>query len=88
MGAQLASQYVAMLTNPESIKRSVRNGIGITIISKLVVREEIEDETILQYPFFQKNDGRELNIVYQRQHILSKAEESLIKIIQKIYGVS
>jgi len=79
---------IANMENPESIKRSVRNAIGITIISKLAVREEIEDGTILQYPFFQKNDWRELNIVYQKQHILSKAEESLIKIIQKMYGVS
>lgn len=79
---------IANMENPESIKRSVRNGIGITVISKLAVIDEIENGLVLQYPFFQKNDGRQLHIVYRKQHLLSKAEESFIKIIQKRYGVS
>lgn len=78
-------RIIANMENPESIKRSVRNGIGITIISKLAVREELERGLVLEYPFYRENDGRELNIVYRKNHSLTKEEESLIKMIQRKY---
>ncbi|MGN0465315.1 MAG: selenium metabolism-associated LysR family transcriptional regulator [Lachnospiraceae bacterium] len=89
MGIDVKSlNIVANMENPESIKRSVRNEIGITIISKLAVKEEVVAEVLLEYPFFQENEGRALNIVYQKQHLLSDAEENFIKIIKEMYGVS
>lgn len=53
---------VASMENQEAIKKSVSNGMGVSIISRLAAEEEIAEGAILGFPLT-KEDGKER---YQR----------------------
>ena len=55
---------VASIENPEAIKRSVKSGLGITIISKLAAEEEIRTGQVLEFPLQKDESSRYLNLVY------------------------
>lgn len=76
---------VANMENTEAIKRSVKYGIGITVISKLAVQEEIETGAILEFPIYETGGKRTLNIVYHNNYPLPKSAERLIKIVREMY---
>ena len=46
-----ALSIVASMENQETIKQSVRNGVGISFISRLAVEEEERDKKVLVFPF-------------------------------------
>ena len=48
---------VATIENPEAIKRSVKSGLGITIISRLAAADEIQAGEVLEFPFSQDGSG-------------------------------
>ena len=56
---------IADVNDPESIKRYVRKGMGISIISKLAVKEEIEEGKILCFSLKGSFGKRFLNVVYR-----------------------
>lgn len=76
---------VANIENPETIKKSVKTGLGITIISRLAAREEIEAETVLEFPIPGSDSGRDLNLVYNKNYQLPVSAERLIKIVKEMY---
>ena len=53
---------VATIENPEAVKRSVKSGLGITIISRLATADEIQSGEVLEFPFSQAGSGRNLNL--------------------------
>lgn len=73
---------VASMENPEAIKRSVMNGMGITIISGLAARQEMNDGKVIgiKMPL----PGRDLNIVYNRNYPLSASTEKFIKTVKQM----
>lgn len=77
---------VASMENQETIKQSVRNGVGISFISRLAVEEEEKDEKVLVFPFPKENGGRNINIVYNREFRLSRVSERFIKVVKEMYG--
>lgn len=76
---------VANIVNPETIKKSVKTGLGITIISRLAAQEEIEEETVLEFPLPGSDSGRDLNLVYNKNYQLPASAERLIKIVKDMY---
>ncbi len=78
-------QIIANIDNTELIKRSVKNGMGITMISKLAVREEIASGTVLTFPMEKKASTRTLNLVYHKKFPLLKSAANLRKTVQEMY---
>ncbi len=77
---------VASIENQETIKKSVKNGLGISVISKLAAEEEIEDQSLLYFPFESVKNGRDLFVVYNRNFQLPRAAERFLKVIKEMYN--
>lgn len=76
---------VAIIENPEAIKRSVKSGLGITIISRLAAADEIESGEVLSYPFSQKGSGRNLNLIYNKNYKLPAAAKHVKAMVMEKY---
>ncbi len=78
---------IASIENQETIKRSVRQGMGISILSQLATREEVNAGDIQAFEIPKSNEGRDINLVYNKNSQLTKNVERFIKIIKEIYEV-
>lgn len=76
----------ASVESTETIKRSVKNGIGITIISSLAVKEEIAAGTVLTFPMGKSRSTRKLYLVYNNSCTLSKQAGNLVKVVKELYS--
>lgn len=76
---------VASIENSEAIKRSVRNGIGITIISRLAAQDDIDAGNVLVFPLSEEGAGRNLNLVYNKNYHLSSAASKFVKVVKDLY---
>ena len=76
---------VATIENPEAIKRSVKSGLVITIISRLAAADEIQAGEVLEFPFSQDGSGRNLNLVYNKNYKLPAAAEHVRELIIEKY---
>ena len=70
---------VATIENPEAVKRSVKSGLGITIISRLAAADEIQSGEVLEFPFSQAGSGRNLNLVYKLPAAAEHVRELIIE---------
>lgn len=87
-GIDLAQlDVIASIDNQETIKKAVRDGMGITILSKLAAEEEAADGHLLTFPIPGADKGRDINLVYNKNYQLSRSAERFIKIVKKVYGV-
>ena len=75
----------ASVESTETIKRSVKNGIGITIISSLAVREEIAAGSVLAFSMGKNRSTRKLYLVYNNSYALSRQAENLVKVVRELY---
>lgn len=80
-----ALNVVASIENSEAIKRSVKNGIGITIISKLAAQDDIDAGNVLVYPLSENGAERNLNLVYNKNYQLSSAANKFVKVVKELY---
>ena len=78
---------VASIENSEAIKKSVKSGIGITMISRLAVQDVIESGQVLDFPLSSKDDGRDLNLVYNKNYQLSNSAERCIRVVKEMYNI-
>lgn len=76
---------VATIENTEAIKRSVRSGMGMTIISRLAAQEELAAGNVLEFPLAPEGSGRDLNLVYNKNYHLSTSAERFVKVVKKMY---
>ena len=72
---------VARMDNPESIKISVEEGMGVSIISDLAVSAEIKAGKLLVFPFTPQPEERKLYMVWPRDALLTSGE---LKFIQHV----
>lgn len=77
---------VASIENQETIKRSVENGVGISVISKLAARKEIEAGNLLGFELPFGDRVRNINIVYNKDIRLSGITERFIRVVREVYG--
>lgn len=73
------------MDNQEMIKRSVQNGVGISVISGLAAKEEMEQGSLLAFPLSSKDSGRDINVIYSRNFRLTESAEKLIKVVKEVY---
>lgn len=78
-------QIVGCMDNQEMIKRFVQNGVGISIISRLAAKEEMENGELLGFPLSAEDSGRDINVIYSRNFRLTESAEKLIKVVREVY---
>lgn len=78
---------IASIANQETIKKSVMQGMGISILSSLAAKDEVEEGQMLAFPIPQADEGRDINLVYNKNRTLSKSAERFIKVVKSIYNI-
>ena len=75
----------ALMENQETIKRSVSSGMGISILSKLAAREEIDNGKLLAFPLGETGGKRDINVVYDAGYPCLPAADKFIKTVKQMY---
>ena len=76
---------IASMESTEAIKRAVSNGMGISVISKLAVEEEIRKGSLLAIPLSVDDMRRDINVIYNRNLQLSRTSERFVKVVKEMY---
>ena len=76
---------IASMESTEAIKRAVSSGMGISVISKLAVEEEIEKGSLLAIPVSIDDVRRDINVIYNRNLQLSRTSERFVKVVKEMY---
>lgn len=75
-------RIVACMDNPEAIKRSVSEGMGVSVMSELAVREEIKDEKLLAFDLNTDGIYRKIYLVCRKGISLTRTEQLFVNEIQ------
>lgn len=75
---------VASIANQETIKKSVKQGMGITILSKLAAEDE---DGLLTFPIPGADEGRDINLVYNKNYQMTRSADRFIRIVKEVYGI-
>lgn len=78
---------IASIENQETIKKSVRQGMGVSILSRLATKDETRDGYVLAFPIPKADDGRDINLVYNKNYQLSGSAERFIKVVREVYQI-
>ena len=73
---------VARMDNPESIKISVAEGIGVSLISDLAVSAEVKAGKLLAFPFSPQAEERKLYVVWPRDALLTSTELRFVQYVK------
>lgn len=78
---------IASIENQETIKKSVRQGMGISILSKLATADEVANGEILAFPIPNSDEGRDINLVYNKNCQMTRSAERFIKVVKEVYNI-
>lgn len=78
---------VASIDNQETIKRSVRQGMGVSILSRLASEDEVREGYMLAMDIPKADEGRDINVVYNKNSQLSRNAERFIKVVKEVYNI-
>ncbi len=78
---------MASIENQETIKKSVERGLGVSILSRLATQEEVEEGRVLVFPIPEADEGRAINLVYNKNYRLSPSAERFVKVVKEVYKV-
>lgn len=78
---------IASIENQETIKKSVRQGMGISILSKLATKDEVNAGFLLSFSIPKSDDGRNINLVYNKNYQLSRSAERFVKVVKEVYKI-
>ena len=81
-----APNVVARMDNPETIKISVAEGMGVSLISDLAVSAEVKTGKLLAFPFPPKTEERKLYVVWPRDTLLTSTELRFIQHVRSQTG--
>ena len=73
---------IASVANQETIKKSVSQGLGISVLSRLASEEEVEAGKLLAFPIPGADEGRDINLVYNKNYQLSRVAKKFVKIVE------
>ena len=80
-------KIIASIENQETIKKSVKQGMGISIISRLAAEDEVKSGGLLAFPIPKADQGRDINLVYNKNYQMSKSAERFVKVVKELYGI-
>lgn len=75
----------ASISNPGAIIQSVKNGVGITIISRLAAKGEIERGDVLEFPLSRGGFKRSISMVCNSMTPLNESTKKLIRVVKELY---
>ena len=78
---------IASIENQETIKKSVRQGMGISILSKLATADEVANGEILAFPIPNSDEGRDITLVYNKNYQMRRSAERFIKVVKEVYNI-
>jgi DNA-binding transcriptional LysR family regulator len=71
------------LSNNEAIKRAVEQGLGLSLISKNVVREEIERKKLKPIPLADPTLKRKFYLIYHKDKYLSQPFQMFVQMVNQ-----
>lgn len=75
---------VASIANQETIKKSVKQGMGITVLSRLAAKDE---DGLLIFPIPGADEGRDINLVYNKNYQMTRSADRFIRIVKEVYDI-
>ena len=81
--SDLEVETVMEMENPESVKKAVQSGLGITFISKFAVETELKAKSLVAVRVEGLDINRELKIVYRKDKHLGRAAQTFIDMARK-----
>ena len=78
---------IASIENQETIKKSVRQGMGISVLSKLATADEVANGEILAFSIPNSDEGRDINLVYNKNYQMTRSAERFIKVVKEVYNI-
>ena len=75
---------VASIANQETIKKSVNQGMGITVLSRLAAEDE---DGLLIFPIPGADEGRDINLVYNKNYQMTRSADRFIRIVKEVYDI-
>lgn len=78
---------IASIENQETIKKSVRQGMGVSVLSKLATADEVANGEILAFPIPNSDEGRDINLVYNKNYQMTRSAERFIKVVKEVYNI-
>lgn len=78
---------IGTYNNAETIKKAVSAGMGISVISKLAVRSELQSGELCQLKVDELVFKRKFHIVYHKNKYISEALKTIINFCQHMTGV-
>lgn len=86
MGVEMDGLNIAAsMENQETIKRSVRSGMGVAILSRLAAEDEISSGKLLAFPLGREGGTRNINLVYDRTRTVTPEAEKFIKTVKELF---
>ena len=79
-----ALDIVASIANQETIKKSVKQGMGITVLSRLAAEDE---DGLLIFPIPGADEGRDINLVYNKNYQMTRSADRFIRIVKEVYNI-
>lgn len=73
----------AIVENPEAIKRSVSNGMGISILSALSASDAVVNGSVLGFSLGEMVGKRQIYVVYNHNFHLTPGAERILRIVDK-----
>jgi DNA-binding transcriptional LysR family regulator len=74
----------AVMENQETIKRSVRSGMGISILSRLAAEDDVKAGKLL-VPLGAEGGRRSVNLVFDAAYPVLPAADKLIRKVKELY---
>ena len=75
---------VASIANQETIKKSVKQGMGITVLSRLAAEDE---DGLLIFPIPGADEGGDINLVYNKNYQMTRSADRFIRIVKEVYDI-
>lgn len=75
---------VASIANQETIKKSVKQGMGIMVLSRLAAEDE---DGLLIFPIPGADEGRDINLVYNKNYQMTRSADRFIRIVKEVYDI-
>ena len=79
-----ALDIVASIANQETIKKSVKQGMGITVLSRLAAEDE---DGLLIFTIPGADEGRDINLVYNKNYQMTRSADRFIRIVKEVYDI-